>query len=103
MAGVSERIGVICSSSILTGLHCLDQVFWFVAITMVLPHSQVEFLQVHCVLLCIEERAADSLSPNTRSDHLQAKEDKEESDITLCLFNEQNHQVLLTIPCRIQV
>lgn len=78
-----ERIGVVYSSGILTGLHCLDQVFWFVADAMVLPHSQVEFLQVHRVLLGVEERAADPLSPNTGSDHLQAKEDKEESDITL--------------------
>ena len=71
-----ERICGVCSSGILTGLHCLDQMFWFVAIAVVLPHSQVEFLQVHCVLLGVEERATDSLSPNTRSDHLQAKEDK---------------------------
>lgn len=78
-----ERIGVVCSSGILTGFHYLDQVLWFVADAMVLPHPQVEFFQFHCVLLGVEERAADSLSPNTRSDHLQAKMDKEQSDITL--------------------
>lgn len=57
--------------------------FWFVAVAMVLPHPQVEFLQFHCVLFGVEERAADSLSPNTRSDHLQAKEHDEESGIAL--------------------
>lgn len=45
---------------------------WLVAITVVLPHLQIEPLQVHCVLLGVEKRAADSLLPNTRSDHLQA-------------------------------
>lgn len=71
-----ESIGVVCSSGILTGLHYLDHVLWFVANAMVLPHPQVEFFQVHCVLLGVEERAANSLSPNTRSDHLQAKMEK---------------------------
>lgn len=65
-------------SRILTGLYCLDQVFWFVAIAMVLPHLQIEPLQVHCVLLCVEKRAADSLLPNTCSDHLQAEGEEDE-------------------------
>lgn len=71
-----KGIGVVWSSGILTGLHYLDHVLWFVAVAMVLPHPQVEFFQVHCVLLGVEERAANSLSPNTCSDHLQAKMDK---------------------------
>lgn len=78
-----EKKSSVFSSGILTGLHYLDQVFWFFAVAMVLPHPQVEFLQFHCVLFGVEERAADSLSPNTRSDHLQAKEDQDESDIAL--------------------
>lgn len=72
----------VFSSGSFTGLHYLDQVLWFVAVTMVLPHSQVEFFQFHCILFGVEERAADPLSPNTRSDHLQAKEDEDKSDIT---------------------
>lgn len=72
------------SSGILTGLHCLDQVFWLVAIAIVLPHLQIEPLQVHCVLLGVEKRAADSLLPNTCSDHLQAEGDKDKwSDYTV--------------------
>lgn len=77
MAG--KRYKRASSSGILTGLDCLefDQVFWLVAIAMVLPHLQVEPLQVHCVLLGVEQRAADSLLPHTCSDHLQAERERE--------------------------
>ena len=84
MAGVwGKRNELAFSSGILTGLYCLefDQVFWLVAIAMMLPHLQIEPLQVHCVLLCVEKRAADSLLPNTCSHHLQAKGDKENGQI----------------------
>lgn len=65
------------SSGILTGLYCLefDQVFRLIAVAMVLPHLQIEPLQLYCVLLGVEKRAADSLLPNTRSNHLQAAGD----------------------------
>jgi len=54
----------------------IDQGFRLFAIAMVLPHLQIEPLQVNCVLLGIEKRAADSLLPNACSDHLQADRDK---------------------------
>lgn len=85
LGGIGQFLGkkrCVFSSGSFTGLHHRYQVFWFVAITMVLPHPQVEFFQFHCILFGVEERAADSLSPNTRSDHLQAKEDEDKSDIT---------------------
>lgn len=75
MAGGKGKIILhASSSSIFTSLYCLvfDQVIWLVAIAVVLPHLQIEPLQVHCVLLGVEKRAANSLLPNTRSDHLQA-------------------------------
>lgn len=68
-------------SGILSGLCYLDQVFWFVAIAVMLPHLQVEPLQVHCVLLGVEKRAADSLFPNTCSHHFQAIGNKEKVQI----------------------
>jgi len=59
------------SSGIFTGLYCMEHVLWLVAIAMVVPHLQIEPLQVHCVLLGVEKRAADSLLPNAGSHHLQ--------------------------------
>lgn len=66
------------SSGILTGLYCLefDQVFWLIAVAMVLPHLQIEPLQLYRVLLGVEKRAANSLLPNARSNHLQAAGDR---------------------------
>lgn len=52
-------------------LH-LHQVVRFGTACMVLPHLQVEALQVNSVLLSIEERAADTLPPHTGSNLLQA-------------------------------
>lgn len=59
-------------SGALTGLSRLqfDQVVWFVAIAVVLPHQLVELFQVNCVLLGVEEGTADSMLPHTCSDHL---------------------------------
>lgn len=76
MRRAGHGCGTVPSSGIFTGLYCLEfeQVFWFLAIAMVLPHLQIEPLQVYCVLLGVEKRAADSLLPNTCSDHLQAEE-----------------------------
>lgn len=91
------------SSGSLTGLYCLDQVFWLVAIAMVLPHLQIEPLQVYCVLLGVEKRAADSLLPNTCSDHLQAEGGKEKgqaSQFNDKVLQKKSHQILLTIPCQ---
>lgn len=91
------------SSGILTGLYYLDQVFWFVAFAMVLPHLQVQPLQVHCVLLGVEKRAADSLLPHTCSDHLQAERKKENgqtSQFNTIVFQKKLDQILLTIPCQ---
>lgn len=50
--------------------------FWLVAVAVVLPHLQIEPLQVYCVLLGVEKRAADSLLPNTCSDHLKTTGEK---------------------------
>lgn len=93
------------SSGILTCLHCLNHVFWLVALAMVLPHLQIEPLQVHCVLLGVEKRAADSLPPNTCSDHLQAER---QNMVRLYSFNNnvvqiESDVIILTIPCQIPV
>lgn len=68
----------VSSSGVLTGLDCLefDHVLWLVAVAVVLPHLQIELLQVHCVLLGVEQGTADSLFPNTCSDHFQAARKK---------------------------
>lgn len=55
----------------------IDQRFRLFAIAVVIPHLQVQPLQVDRVLLGVEKRAANSLLPNTCSDHLQTKRDKE--------------------------
>lgn len=100
----------VSSSGILTCLHCLNHVFWLVALAMVLPHLQIEPLQVHCVLLGVEKRAADSLPPNTCSDHLQAEWKKKirEWGVRLYSFNNdvvqiESDVITLTIPCQIPV
>jgi len=76
-----DALEKICASSsgVLTGLYCLefDQVFWLVAIAVVLPHLEVEPFQVRCILFSVEKGAADSLFPNTCSDHLQAAGEEE--------------------------
>lgn len=56
---------------------------WLVAVTVVLPHLQIELLQVHCVLLGVEQGAADSLFPNACSDHFQAARKKNKQRQTL--------------------
>lgn len=43
---------------------CFQEVFRFATSCMVLPHLQVEPLQVYGVLLSVEERAADTLFPH---------------------------------------
>lgn len=48
----------------------------FVPGGLVLPHLQVELLQVHGVLLGVEQRAADALLPYTGTHFLQAGEGK---------------------------
>lgn len=70
------------SSGIFTGFYCLDQGLRLVAIAVVLPHLQVEPLQVYCVLLGVEKRAADSLLPNTGPHHLQAEGEKQSGQIS---------------------
>lgn len=78
MVGVyGKRNQRASSSGILAGFYRVDfdKGFWLVAIAMVLPHLQIEPLQIHCVLLGVKKRAADSLLPNTCSDHLQAEGD----------------------------
>lgn len=58
----------------LTGLQRVnfDQVIRFASTSVVLPHLQVEPLQVHGVLFGVEERTAYALLPHTRADLLQA-------------------------------
>ena len=96
------------TSGIVTRLYCLefDQRFWLVALAMVVPHLQVEPLQVHGVLLSIEKRAADSLLPHTCSNHLQAEGKKEKcSDLVLvkrCFVMDQMDQVYLLFHVRAQ-
>ena len=64
-------------SSTLAALYLgeVDEVIRLFPTRMVLPHLQVELLQVCGVLLGVEQRAADSLLPHTRPDHLQAEGD----------------------------
>lgn len=74
--GTGRAVGatMVCFSlGLLSALCCLesDKVFWFVATGMMLPHLQVKPLQVHCVLLGVEEWTANSLFPNTCSNHLK--------------------------------
>lgn len=46
---------------------------WLVAIAMMLPHLQVQSLQVSRVLLGVEQGTADPLLPDSCPDHLQTK------------------------------
>lgn len=70
--GVGWREG----SSTLAALYLrdIDEVVRLLPARMVLPHLQVELLEVCGVLLRVEQGAADPLLPHTRSNHLQAAE-----------------------------
>ena len=70
---VLKRAAASGTLATLDGLQ-VHQVFRLGPSSMVLPHLQVELLQVHGVLLCVEEGAADTLFPHTSSDHLQTME-----------------------------
>lgn len=62
----------------LAGLQRLhfDQVVRFASGSVMLPHLQVESLQVYGVLFGVEERAANTLLPHAGTDLLQAERNK---------------------------
>jgi len=63
---------VSLSSCRLAGLYWLNHVIWFVASRIVIPHLQIEPLQVHCVLFCVEQRTGYSLLPDFATYFFQA-------------------------------
>lgn len=60
------------SSCRFTGLYWLYHVVWFVAGSIVIPHLKIKPLQVHCVLLGVEQRTGYSLLPDFATDFFQA-------------------------------
>lgn len=71
------------SSCRLAGLHWFDHVVRFVARSVVIPHLEVQPLQVHRVLLRVEQRAGYSLLPDFATDFFQATEESSSSHETL--------------------
>lgn len=60
------------SSCRFTGFHWLDHVVRFVASSIVIPHLKIKPLQVHCVLLGVEQRTGYSLLPDFATYFFQA-------------------------------
>lgn len=70
------------SSCRLAGLHWFDHVVRFVARSVVIPHLEVQPLQVHRVLLRVEQRAGYSLLPDFATDFFQATKESSSSHET---------------------
>lgn len=60
------------SSCRFTGFHWFDHVVGFVASSIVIPHLKIKPLQVHCVLLGVEQRTGYSLLPHFATYFFQA-------------------------------